>query len=119
MSRKKFNKEYEVKSGSVPKLSIKFGDAQLGASAVSLDDELLAVGDVADLPLVSASLGTSEVIFRIKSVVTDVNDMTDRISITYSLVGGLEPRSFQFKDTVSRQGDSIIYNGEIKIVEIL
>ncbi len=110
--RKQFDEEYAVAEARVT-LSIVYGDAQLGSSLVKLDDERLAKGsDITDL-----SIGDGPAIagkkLRLKSVVTDVNDMTNHTSVTYVLKGGKEDREFSYDCTVQQEGDSAIYRGTI------
>jgi hypothetical protein len=46
---------------------------------------------------------------HVKTVVTDVNDKTNRTSVTYGLEGGPRPAEFSLEGTVAEEGDSIIY----------
>ena len=51
-----------------------------------------------------------------KTVVTDVNDKTNRTSVTYELKGGVQPAEFSLEGTVAEEGDSIIYRASFDFV---
>lgn len=100
--------DYNVKEQELTSLNIIIGDAQIGASIVYLDDEEMGRGiiQVLEIGIGSAIKGKK---IKIKSVVSDVNDMTNQTSITYQLTGGILDQSFTSKSTVEENGDSVIY----------
>jgi hypothetical protein len=79
-------KKYAVGPGQV-RLSVAVGDRQYGTSMVFLDDELLANGDIDELPLGSGEeIGGRTV--TVYTVVTDVRDRKNDMSVTWILTGG-------------------------------
>lgn len=102
--------EYKVVDTRNVSFSIRIGDAQIGSSIVFLDDKEMARGDVADLSLGKGTKIKNKSL-KVKSVVTDVNDMTNKTSITYIFKGGVLDQSFSSNATVDENGDSIIYRG--------
>ena len=73
--------DYEVDSKPV-KLTIIVGDAQIGSSVVALEKSEKGRGDIDDLPIGPGPKVRGKKL-KTKSVVTDVNDMTNRTSVTY------------------------------------
>ena len=55
----------------------------------------------------------------IKSVVTDVNDMTNHVSISYELTGGATLQTVKAEADVEHEGDSVIYRATINLVPSL
>jgi hypothetical protein len=106
--------DYKVVDTRNVSLSIRIGDAQIGSSIVFLDDKEIGRGDVADLSLGKGSKIKNKSV-KVKSVVTDVNDMTNKTSITYIFKGGVLDQSFSSNATVDENGDSIIYRGIFSI----
>lgn len=106
--RRTHREEYET-AEEVVKLSIDYGDAQLGSSLVKLDDRELARGDAIHDLSIGQGAGLTDSALSIKSVVTDVNDMTDRTSVTYALTGGATDLRCTLECIVDRNGDSAIY----------
>ena len=100
--------EYNVKEQESISLNIVIGDAQIGASIVYLEDKEIGRGEIQKLKIGLGSTIKGKKL-KIKSVVTDVNDMTKQTSITYELIGGIFDQSFCSKGTVEENGDSIIY----------
>ena len=104
--------EYSVASGEVF-LSIVFGDGQLGTSVVVYNNKILRMGDIQNLKIGSGpDLAGNSV--KIKSTVTDVNDKTDRTSVTYTLRGGTQDREFAANGMVEEPGGSMVYRAEFQ-----
>ena len=106
--------DYEVSEGDVT-LSIVIGDAQIGSSIVKLEQVEKGRGDIGDLNIGSGSGIKNKALF-VKSVVTDVNDMTNHTSITYVLKGGRRDQEFTSQGSVEENGDSIIYRVKFNLV---
>jgi hypothetical protein len=106
--------DYKVVDTRNVSLSIRIGDAQIGSSIVFLEDKEIGRGDIADLSLGKGSKIKNKRV-KFKSVVTDVNDMTNKTSITYIFKGGVLDQSFSSNATVDENGDSIIYRGIFSI----
>ncbi len=96
-------------------LTIVIGDAQLGSSLVSLDGAKIATGDIDNLGIGKGTSVKGKTLL-IKSVVSDVNDKTNHMSVTYKLKGGVKDDSYGLEATVAEEGDSINFRAEIKFV---
>ncbi|UCD25332.1 MAG: hypothetical protein JSW51_05275 [Gemmatimonadota bacterium] len=108
MFRVKKEITYKVADDPVT-LSVIIGQAQLGRSVVKLEGELIRRGiDIRQAEIAPGSelLGK---ILTIKSVVTDVNDKTNRLSVRYELAGGQEPLTEDVETIVELEGDSAIF----------
>ncbi|MCY3819102.1 MAG: hypothetical protein OXH52_07035 [Gammaproteobacteria bacterium] len=114
MKRISMEADYAVPAGNV-KLTIKVGEAQIGASVVQLAGNELDRGTIAGLSLGHGGQlkGSS---LTIKSVVTDVNDRTNLTTITYELGSDTSQQEFTQTATVDQEGDSVIYRAEIAMV---
>jgi len=90
-------------------LSVIIGQAQLGRSVVKLEGEEIKRGiniRQAELAVGAELVGK---VMTIKSVVTDVNDKTNRLSVRYELAGGPEPLVEDVEAIVEQEGDSAIF----------
>jgi len=105
---------YQTGPGKVL-LDIVIGNAQIGASIVKLNKTEVARGEVSALDLGSgpALVGKS---LSIKSVVTDVNDSTNRTSIKYAFRRGQDAQEFISRAEVENNGESIIYRALFKFI---
>ncbi|MEO8193086.1 MAG: hypothetical protein ABI681_04490 [Gemmatimonadales bacterium] len=83
--------DYMVRDGVVT-LTVVVGERQFGSSMVFLDDEILANGEIRNLPLGSGHrlAGKTATIY---TVVTDIQAVTDEMSVTWNLTGGARPAS--------------------------
>jgi len=110
-----FKTTYKVDSADVF-LTVLIGEKQLGASLVKLDGKVLGEGAIKKLKvgngrdLVGAKLTT-------KTVVTDINDMTNRTSITLILGGGTVPAEHTLSVECDDNGDSAIYRTEVEFAK--
>jgi hypothetical protein len=105
-------KAYQLrKDGTEIKLIISIGEAQLGVTSVSLENDLIVnnkAGTVEriigkDSNLVGKSLYCG-------STVTDVRTETNRTSITYRLEGGVNVYENTLQETVNNDGEVVRYN---------
>jgi hypothetical protein len=78
--------DYIVSDGRV-RLTVIVGERQFGSSMVFLDDELMANGDIDELPIGNGGKlnGRTLVVY---TLVTDIRDNTDEMSVTWILTGG-------------------------------
>ena len=78
--------EYGVGTAQV-RLTILVGDRQYGSSMVFLDDELIANGDIDELPIGRGGdlSGRTATVY---TVVTDIRDKHNEMSVTWILTGG-------------------------------
>ena len=106
--------DYEVGDDDV-ELTITIGDGQIGTSVVKLGTKELGRGAISDLPIgAGPSIKTKSL--TTKSIVTDVNDRTNKTSVTYVLTGGVRDQTFQSLGTVDQNGDVIICRAAFKLV---
>lgn len=78
--------DYAVTEGPM-RLSVLVGEKQFGSSMVFLNDDLLANGIIDELPVGNGKrLGGSTL--TIYTLVTDIRDNTDDMSVTWILNGG-------------------------------
>ena len=105
---------YQTGAGELS-LSIVVGNAQIGASVVRLNKKVLAQGEISDLELGGAR-GLAGKALNIKSVVTDVNDATNKTSITYVLTRGAQVQEFTSKAEANGNGESLVYRALFKFL---
>lgn len=110
----KFETSYDVGAGDV-RLTVVVGNMQFGTSAVSLNGVPLAVGDVNGLRI-PADGGLAGRDLFVKSIVTDINDMSDRTSLRYVLTGGVADKQFDLEAAADQEGDSVVYRTTIHFV---
>jgi hypothetical protein len=114
MNTVELNANYQVASGPVF-LTITIGDAQIGRSIVFLDDKKVGIGDFTKFKIGDGE-GIKGKTVNIKSIVADVNDMTNKTSITYVLAGGTTDHSFAATGTVENDGDAMIFKAHFSLV---
>jgi len=110
----KLETSYPVNSNDVY-LTVIIGEAQLGSSSVTLDSEILCTGEIKDLKIGNGNDIKGKML-RVKSIVSDINDNTNRTSIIYRFKGGKADTEYLLEETVSQDGDSIIYRAYIKFI---
>lgn len=104
---------YEVVADKVY-LTIIIGEKQIGSSLVKLNNEILQMGDIKNLEIGLGSDIAGKTLIT-KTVVTDVNDQTNRTSVSYFLKGGKTDKDFSLDATVAEEGASIIYRAKFKL----
>jgi hypothetical protein len=108
----KLETSYAVGAGDVS-LTVIVGNAQFGTHLVKLDGQQLAIGDVNDLSIGKGLKGKT---LTVKSIVTDINDMTNLTNIRYVLTGGSDDAQHDLEVTVDREGDSAVYRATFNLV---
>ena len=78
--------EYTLTDDTV-RLTVMVGDRQYGTSMVFLDDELVANGDIDEIPVGTGAELDGKVL-SIYTIVTDVRDRKAEMSVTWILTGG-------------------------------
>lgn len=99
---------YEVADDSVT-LSVIIGQAQLGRSVLKLEGEEIKRGINIRNAEIGAGPNLRDKVLLVKSVVTDVNDKTNLLSVHYEIEGGPEPHMEDVSTTVEQEGDSAIF----------
>lgn len=111
--RKTLTAAYPVATGPVT-LRVMVGEGQLGSSLVTLGKTELASGAIAFLSLGSGALLRGKTL-RVTTMVTDVQRMTNRTSVTYVLQGGPSDREYRLEQPVADQGDSVDYTATFRL----
>jgi len=108
----KINEVYVVRKSDVI-LSVKIGNAQIGSSLVKLDNKEISRGEIKDLIIGNGSdiIGKT---LSIKTVITDVSDKTNVLTVQYTLKGGETDKNYDLKDEVSEEGDSVIFRANFE-----
>ena len=95
-------------------LTIRIGDAQIGGSVVLLNGREVGSNQITDLNLGKGSdLKGSKV--KIKTTVADINDQTNRTSVTYIFEGGPHPLRTDVTSEVENDGDSMVFNARFDL----
>lgn len=90
MPRKPISVEAEYTlADDIVRLTVMVGDRQYGSSMVFLDDELLANGDIDEIPL-GRGRDLDGKTLAIYTVVTDVRDRKAEMSVAWILTGGMK-----------------------------
>lgn len=106
--------DYEVAAGDVTITNV-IGNAQIGSSVVKLGNREIGRGDIEKLRIGSGTSLRNKTL-KVKSIVTDVNDRTNKTSITYRFKGGSRNQDYVSSGTVDNNGDAIIYRAAFKFV---
>lgn len=103
------NDTYKVGNGDVF-ISLAIGEGQFGTSEVSIDGTRLvrSSGSIGGLR-VGAGPKVKGKDLKVRSVVSDVSTMTDRMSVTYRLNGGQATKSIVAKGKVDKAGKMLIF----------
>jgi hypothetical protein len=106
--------DYAVATGTV-RLTVLVGERQYGSSIVFLDDDLIANGDIDELPLGKGSEleGRTATVY---TVVTDVRDRKKEMSVTWILTGGDRTMKTEKSGTVSKGFGSQMFKAVIDFV---
>ena len=111
----KLRTEYKIKKGQPVKLSVEYGFAQIGGSAVKLAKTELKSDPPGGSVFLCKPASAGKVLL-IKSVVTDVNDATNKCSVMYSLTGGVVDQKFISEGETEQDGDPILFYAWITFV---
>jgi hypothetical protein len=107
--------KYAVEKGQV-RLTVLVGDRQYGSSMVFLDDAFLANGDIDELPLGKGEDLAGKVV-TVYTVVTDIRDRRNDISVTWILTGGEKPLTVEKEGSAPKSFGSQMFKGEFKLTE--
>lgn len=107
---------YPVGSGAGEiRLALTIGEGQFGTSRIKLNGSVLATGSG---PLAIKVGRRSEVkgqLLFVRTVVNDVNSVTNRMSVTYRLTGGVEPLKTVVKGAVTVEGDILVFDANFSL----
>lgn len=107
--------DYRVRADREIQLSIMIGDAQIGVSAVFLEDRKVGQGDIHDF-VIGPGAEIKGKRLKIKTIVTDVNDNTNQTSVTYLFKGGDRDHSFSASAMVDQEHGSVTYRAVITFI---
>ena len=110
------NLKYAVRKADVT-LAIRIGSGQIGSSTVFRGDTELAAGGSMLSLLLGAGEDLSGTEIRVASLVQDVLTQTNRVTVEYTLSGGVKKEEFVSKTTVDEQLDLCRFTTTIKFVE--
>ena len=96
-------------------LTVDIGDAQLGGSSVFANGEPKGKGIISNINLGSGNELRGGIVV-VKTVVADVNDMTNNTSVTYVFTGGLSPKTKPAFSQVDNDGDSMIFSATFRMI---
>jgi hypothetical protein len=113
----KTTESYRVGSGSGDvHLGLSVGEGQFGTSRAKLDGTVLAVASgpmTVRLGSRSELKGTQ---LTVRTIVSDVNSMTNRMSVTYRITGGTDDLKKIAKGKVTIEGDFLVFDGTFDLV---
>lgn len=99
--------EYHIAADDVW-LVVTIGEGQHGRTLVQLDDTRLKLGDVRRLKIgPGADLAGKKLLVR--TMINDVNDMTNFAGVRYELQGGKANETFDLDGTVDEEGASVTF----------
>lgn len=93
------------------RLSVTIGDGQIGVTSVNLGSEQMVVNHKNSLldKEIGNGLNLKGKVLFCTTTVTDVQQATNKTSVTYELKGGQIPFSQTLSETVTSDGDVVFY----------
>ena len=113
-NRTSFETEYVVKGDRDVTIDVTFGNGQFGTSVLRVDRKILNIGELDEFVVGRGSTLRGHAL-GLKSIVTDVNDKTNKVSVSYVIDGGAQPLAFGLEGEVENEGDSERYNVVINL----
>jgi len=111
MSRKAVLHEEDYKiADDIIRLSVVVGERQYGTSIVFFDDEAIANGDIDELPLGEGPALEGKAV-EVYTMVTDVRDNTDDMSVSWILTGGKKKLIATESSSASKKFGSQMFKG--------
>jgi hypothetical protein len=103
--------DYEVKPKTPITLSVEVGEGQVGGTAVTWKNQILGSGgDVTNMPIGKANDDLRGTSLDCTTTVKDVNPNTNSTSVTYTLKGGAQQRSYLYTADVNVPEGRAIYS---------
>lgn len=113
---RKLERKYAVGNGPGPVLlTVIIGDAQIGGSAVFIDNKLIAKGQILHVP-VGAPADLVGHLLGINTVVADVNEQTNKSSVTYILTGGGGEAEYTLQFEAQKDKQQVLYSAIFAMV---
>lgn len=99
--------EYQVGTDDVF-LLVTIGEGNLGRTLVQLDDTDPTLGDIKRLKIGAGDALAGKKLL-VRTMVNDVNDMTNHVDVRYELLGGKNNQTFDLEGTVDEEGGSLTF----------
>lgn len=111
------NDDYNVGAGAGDvRLALTIGEGQFGTSRVKLNEkELVTASGPISLRIGKRSEVKGKKLF-VRSIVNDVNTLTNRMSVTYRLTGGTSERKTTAKGRVAQEGDFLVFEANFSLL---
>ncbi len=100
-------RDYPVAQGNVI-LRITIGEGQFGASLIALGDQVLRAGTIRNQTIGRGPALAGKTL-TVRTLVSDTNTQTNRMSVTYALEGGPQSQTFILESEVERAGDATTF----------
>ena len=108
---------YRLGSGAGDvRLGLTIGEGQFGTSRTKLDGTVLATGSGPMMVRIGKRSELKGKSLTIRTVVNDLNSMTNRMSVTYRLTGGEEDQKVIAKGKVTAEGDLLVFDATFDLV---
>ena len=111
------NDSYRLAAANNLLLTVIIGDAQMGTSAVWMNEAFVSQGDYNGTGLGTGQSWNGKEL-RIKTLVTDINSFTNKMDVTYRLEGGTAPYEKNVPFEVENDGDSAVFRAIFQISTI-
>lgn len=110
------NESYSVGAGSdTVVLAVVIGEGQIGTSRVRLDGaELVTATGPITVAVGKPATVKGKRLF-IRSIINDVNSLTNRMSVTYRLTGGAAPRQSIANANAPNEGDVLVFEATFSL----
>jgi hypothetical protein len=103
--------DYAVKPKTPITLTVEIGEGQVGGTAVTWNNTIVGSGgDVTDLPIGKKNDDLRGTSLDCTTTVKDINPNTNNTTVTYTLKGGKQQRSFTYSADVNVPEARAIYS---------
>jgi len=108
---------YDVGTGAgVVQLALTIGEGQFGTCRIKLGGvEIVTATGPISVRVGKRSEVKGKTLF-VRSVVNDVNSLTNRMSVTYRLTGGAADGKTTARGKVTREGDVLVFDANFHLV---
>ncbi len=103
---------YKVSDNSPIYLSILIGNANVGSTVVYYKDEMIGgdTGQIEMLPVGNENESLKFNLLKCTTKVKDINPLTNKTFVTYSLEGGIKDEQYEFTIDVKQDGGYAVYS---------
>ena len=109
-------RNYVVSNGAGPVLiSVIIGDGQIGGSAVFLDQTQIAKGEILHQQVGSPAALVNRRL-SVRTVVADINEQTNKTSVTYVLTGGAGDAEYTLWFEAAQDKQQVLYSALFTLV---